>query len=155
MINIIREVLCKLLQRPHRLFETVGDSEQSVAYTEMISNVLEEKYDGKTFNIPIQLIDFDALLESLMSMGHPAIQTNVTKPYVAEDFDDLQPDIAELVVDYMNTHLKLMVNSAIQEYLKQDKIKMSADDNGIKYYSEEGDENIEGLIRLELDFRAV
>lgn len=155
MINRLREVLYKLFEQPHRVHETIGDTAHSAAYTEMISKDLEAKYDGKTFNVPIQLIDFDSLLESLVSMGHPAIKPEVTKPYVKEDFDDLQPDIAELIVDYMNTHLKLLVNSAIQEYLKQDRIKMSADVNGIKYYSDEEDEDIDGLIKLELDFRSV
>lgn len=152
---MIRGFLYKLLQQPQNISETILDAPDGAAYSEMISNDLQEKYEDKMFRVPIQLINFDALLESLVAIDHPAMQTRVTKPYVAEDFDDLDPEIAEVITDYMNTNLKLLVNSAIQEYLKDERIKMSADGDGIKYYTEEKDENIDGLIKLELDFRSV
>lgn len=155
MINIIREFLGKLFEQPTQNHETLIESPENSAYTEMISKELMAKYEGKTFEVPVQMIDFDSIIESLVNIGHPGIQANVTKPYKKEDFDDLEPDIAELVVDYMNAHLKLLVNSVIQECLKTERIKMSADAEGIKYYSEEEDEEMNGLIELERGFRSV
>lgn len=155
MIDKLKYILIKIFEKPYRIHETILPTEQSEAYTEMVSNDLEEKYDGRLFEVPIQLINFDAILQILSGMGHPAIKSNVTEPYSLEDFHDLEPEIAEIMTDYMNTHLKLLVNSVVQEYLESEKIKMSADEGGIKYYTEEDDEDIDALIELEQAFRTI
>lgn len=155
MINSLRRFLYKIVQAPHQLDMGSTPTDQSMDYTEMISNDLQKKYEDKLISIPIQFVHFDAILASLSAGDHPGIQKTVTRPYVVEDFKDLNDDIAEVITDYMNTHLKLIVNAAIQEYLNEDKIKMSVDDNGIKYYTEEEDEDADELITLERNFRSV
>lgn len=155
MINKLKRIIHKLLGEPVQMHETALQTPEGAAYSEMVVNDLEEKYADRTFDLPVQLVNFDALLASLVAMDHPAIQDRVTKPYLPDDFEDLGPELGELLTDYMNTHLKLLVNSVLQDYLKDEKIKMSADGNGIKYYTDEEDENIDGLIALELCFRSV
>lgn len=154
MINLIKEVVYKLTREPGRT--SVGlSSPQSSDYTEMISNDLQQKYEDRSFTIPIQFINFDAIIQSLIAVGHPGIQDDVKRPYTLEDFEDVNPEIAEVVTDYMNTHLKLLINSMMQEYLDKDIIKMSADSDGVKYYSDEESEEVDGLIELERNFRSV
>lgn len=155
MIKIIARILNKVWAKPYQIHQTELGDVESNPYSEMIANDLQEKYKNKMFGVSIDYINFEALIGSLQASNHPGIQEEVTKPYKVEDFDDIQPEIAELIVDYMNTHLKLMVNAVLQEYLKQEKIKMSVDEDGTKYYTEEEDENIDAFIRLERDFRSV
>lgn len=155
MINKIREVVGKLIQRPQQVKETVIDSPESLAYSEMVVNNLESKYEGQLLSVPIQLINFDAILESLVNMGHPSVGAEVTKPYDPEDFSDFPEEIAELISDYLNVRLKILVNTVIQELMNTNQLKMSADEEGVKYYTEEPNEDIDGIIRLEKTFRAV
>lgn len=156
MFDSIKYKIGRLFEKPYRVHHTtLSSSDHSEAYSEMVSTDLEDKYDGKVFSVPVDLINFDALIQILSEMEHPAIKENVTEPYVIQDFDGLQQDLAEVLTDYMNAHLKLLVNSVMQEYLEQGKIKMSADDDGIKYYTEEIDEDIDAIIRLEQAFRVL
>lgn len=156
MINFIKGLFWKFTQKPYDVhLQEDRDDDQTSDYIAMISQDLEQKYEDRLFEVPIQLINFEALLEYLAGVEHPAIQTQVERPYTKEDFSDLEEDIAEVISDYLNTHLKALVNSTIQEYLKTDRIKMSVEENEIKYYTEEEDEDIYGLIRLERSFRAI
>lgn len=155
MINLIKNIIWKFVREPHDVYvEDDIESDQNSDYIAMISQDLEQKYADRLFEVPIQFVNFEALLEYLATVEHPAIQTLVEKPYTKEDFSDLEEDIAEVISDYLNTHLKALVNSTIQEYLKTDRIKMSVEAGEIKYYTEEEDEDINGLIRLERSFRA-
>lgn len=156
MINTIKNLIWKFIREPQDVYlQEDIQSDQNSDYIAMISQDLEKKYEDKVFEVPIQLINFEALLEYLAETEHPAIQTSVEKPYSKEDFPDLQDDIAEVISDYLNTHLKALVNSTIQEYLSTEKIKMSVEEGEIKYYTEEEDEDIDGLIRLERSFRTI
>lgn len=155
MINRIKEVIGKLIQRPQQTTETVLTSPESLAYSEMVVNSLESKYEGKLLSVPIQFINFDTIMEALVGMGHPSATEEVTQPYEAEDFSDFPEEIAELISDYLNTRLKILVNTVIQELMKSDQLKMSADDQGVKYYTDEPNEDIDGIIKLERRFRAL
>ena len=156
MINRIKNLIWKFIREPQDVYlQDDIQSDQNSDYIAMISQDLEKKYEDKVFEVPIQLINFEALLEYLAETEHPAIQTSVEKPYSKEDFPDLQDDIAEVISDYLNTHLKALVNSTIQEYLSTEKIKMSVEEGEIKYYTEDEDEDIDGLIRLERSFRTI
>lgn len=156
MFESIRYRIGRLFEKPYRVHNTtLSTTEHSEAYTQMVSTDLEDKYEGKMFSVPVDLINFDALIQILSEMEHPAMKENVTEPYTVQDFEGVQEDIAEVLTDYMNAHLKLLVNSVIQEYLSQDRVKMSADEAGIKYYTDEDDEDINAIIRLERAFRSV
>lgn len=156
MINTIKNLIWKFIREPQDVYlQEDIQSDQNSDYIAMISQDLEKKYEDKVFEVPIQLINFEALLEYLAGTEHPAIQTSVERPYSKDDFPDLQDDIAEVISDYLNTHLKALVNSTIQEYLSTEKIKMSVEEGEIKYYTEEEDEDIDGLIRLERSFRTI
>lgn len=155
MINKIREVVGKLFQRPQQVKETILDSPESLAYSQMVVNNLESKYEGQLLSVPIQFINFDVILQALVNMGHPSVGRELTEPYEAEDFSDFPEEIAELISDYLNVRLKILVNTVIQELMKTDQLKMSADEDGVKYYTEEPNEDIDGIIRLEKKFRSV
>lgn len=155
MINAIKDVIHKLFAPPRRAHGMLSPTAQSSAYSEMVSNDLEKKYEGRSFTIPIQFINFDAIIQSLSMVGHEALQLPIEKPYTLEDFDDVNPEIAEVVTDYLNTRIKLMINSMMQDFLERDIIKMSADAEGVKYYSEEEDEDAAELIELERNFRGI
>lgn len=155
MINRIKEVVGKLIQRPQQTTETVLTSPESLAYSEMVVNSLESKYEGKLLSVPIQFVNFDVIMEALVGMGHPSTTEEVTQPYEAEDFSDFPEEIAELISDYLNTRLKILVNTVIQELMRSDQLKMSADEQGVKYYTDEPNEDIDGIIKLERRFRAL
>lgn len=155
MFDNIKYKVARLFEKPYRVHNTTLSTDHGEAYSEMVSSDLEEKYEGKMFSVPVDLINFDALIRILTEMEHPGIKDNVTEPYTIEDFEGLQEDIAEVLTDYMNAHLKLLVNSVMQEYLHQEKIKLSADADGIKYYTDESDDDINAIIRLEQAFRSV
>lgn len=154
MIRKLKEILGKLMQRPQITTETPLDNSGTSAYSEMIMNDLLKKYEDETFEMPIYLINFDALLETLVAMNHPGFQEHVTEPYKAEDFDDLGPKLSRLIADYMNAHLKLILNAVMTQYLESEQIKMSVQNGAMKYYSEKDDEDINGLIELEERFRS-
>ena len=153
MINKIIEILRALVAKYTGPNETVLDSPEAVAYSTMVVNNLEQKYDGKLLAVPIQFINFDVILEALVEMGHPSVMNDVTEPYEPTDFEEFPDEIAELIADYMNTRLKILVNTVIQDLMKKNYVKMSADQNGVRYYTDEPDGGIDGLLQLERSFR--
>ena len=154
MINKVKEIVGKIFQQPYQIKETAIPPLEESPYSEMIVSDLQNKYEGKTFGVPINLIDFDAVIASMIASDHPAIKDEVTEPYKVEDFPDMDDEIAQLMTDYMNTRLKLLINAVIQTHLADETIKMSVDEDGVKYYTEEPDEDIDELIKLERSLRA-